>query len=149
MSPYEIGREFAELFSRYEHALKRGGFLRKDTAIAQADWRAFGRTLGDEFFNEVRRQKIAETLIEDPPGRLMRDNLAWARPERPLGSSVDLFECGVCRVRNSLFHGEKFVGDAEQMGRDTALVTQALAVLHAAMVKVESVAKLLANTKAN
>jgi len=139
----EIAREFGDLFSQYEHALKRCGFLRPNRADAQADWRSFASTLGQEFFDEVAARKIAENLIDRPPGKLMREGLNWERPDRPLEDAVALFERGVCRVRNSLFHGEKFVGDMAQLQRDRVLVVEATAVLKAAADKVPAVARLL------
>lgn len=140
---YEIGREFGDMFAAYERALKRGGFLRQDRRDAQADWRTFAAALGVEFFDEVRGKKLADTLINEPPAKLMRDGLAWSRPDCPLEGVVELFERGVCRVRNSLFHGEKFIGDADEIGRDIVLVTEALAVLRAAKDKIPSVTRLL------
>ena len=142
-SAYEIGREFGDLFAAYERALKRGGFLRQDRKDAQADWKAFARALGSEFYDEVRANNLADTVINKPPAKLMREGLEWNRPERPLKNSVELIEQGVCRVRNSLFHGEKFVGNAGEIRRDLVLVMEALAVLRAAKAKIPSVAKLL------
>jgi hypothetical protein len=87
-SPYEMSREFGDLFTSYERALKRGGFLRQDRKDAQADWKAFATALGSEFYDEVRAQNIATTLIDKPPAKLMREGLAWNRPERALANSV-------------------------------------------------------------
>lgn len=143
MKSLEISREFGDLFAVYERALKRGGFLRQDRRDAQADWRAFATALGSEFYDEVRAKNLANTLIDKPPAKLMREGLVWNRPERPLENSVELFEHGVCRVRNSLFHGEKFIGNADDIGRDITLVMEALAVLRAARGEIPSVAKLL------
>jgi hypothetical protein len=142
-SAYEISREFADLFAAYERALKRGGFLRQDRREAQADWKAFATALGNEFYDEVRASNLADTLIGKPPAKLMREGLEWKRQECALGNSVELIEQGVCRVRNSLFHGEKFIGNADEIGRDFVLVMEALAVLRAAKGKIPSVTKRL------
>jgi hypothetical protein len=143
-NPYEVGEELAALFGRFEHALKRSDFLR-NRPDAQADWNKFARALGPDFFEHVKRSKLAETLLSNPPRRLMTESLKW-EPEHsePLNDVVELFEQGVCRVRNSLLHGEKFVGRAEQLERDTTLVSEALAVLREAQDRVPAVAKLLA-----
>ena len=135
----EIAQEFGTLFSRYEHALKRCGFLRPGRPDAQADWRAFAGVLGEAFFLEVVEGNIASALIAQPPGKLMREGLAWQRPLGPLVNSAELFEQGVCRVRNSLFHGEKLVGDRAQLQRDHRLIEEALAVLKAAATRVPAV----------
>jgi len=142
-NPYQIGQEFGDLFARYEHALKRSGFLKQDRKDAQANWVAFAAALGEEFFGEVRRGKLAETLIGQPPARLMREGLKWAPPDPPLEDCIALFERGICRVRNSLVHGEKFVGDPSQLSREVLLVSEALSVLKAARCKIPSVAKLI------
>lgn len=67
----------------------------------------------------------------------MADGLAW-QPEKPapLRNVTELFVQGVCRVRNSYLHGEKFVGsgDPGQWKRDTTLIEEAFAVLTLASV---------------
>ena len=139
----ELGREFGDLFAKYERALKRGGFLKSGREDAQADWRAFATALGSKFFDEVRTKNLAPTLIAKPPGKLMRADLSWNRPGRPLQGSVELFERGVCRVRNNFFHGEKFVGNADEIERDIILIAEAVAVLLAAKGKIPAVARLI------
>ncbi|WP_313039801.1 hypothetical protein [Sphingobium yanoikuyae] len=109
-NPYEIGRAFALDFGRAEYALKRSKYLRKNKEIAEADWEAFARDLGAGFFADVVAKGMAKTLIGDPPRRLMAD-MTWS-PEKtaPLTNVHQLMIEGVCRVRNSLLHGEKFTG---------------------------------------
>lgn len=125
-------QRFTDLFEHFEFTLKRRGFLQKGRDHAQADWNSFARGLGQAFFDEVRDAGIAKTLIAEPPGKLMRAPLEWKRPDGGLATTHDLFVLGVCRVRNSLVHGEKYKGDATQAARDDVLVSEALAVLKAA-----------------
>jgi hypothetical protein len=130
-SPYTVGARFAALFGRFEFALKRGGFL-SNKNVAQADWTKFARWLGQDFFDHVVKSNLATNLLNDPPRKLMRDGLTWMpRKPAPLRDVEELFVQGVCRVRNSYMHGEKFVGgpDANQWERDVQLVRDALAVL--------------------
>lgn len=148
-NPYEVGREFAELFSRFEHALKRAGFLKK-RADAQADWNKFARQLGDEFFRRVKDAGFAGTLIGNPPRKLMADGLKWGPTDaKPITDVIELFALGVCRVRNSFIHGEKFVRglDARQRERDAILVSEALKVLREARDWAPEVAALLDGSK--
>ncbi len=142
--PYENSRQLAALFGRFEHALKRSHFLR-NRPDAQADWNKFARELGPDFFEHVKRSKLAATLLGDPPRKLMKEGLKW-EPEHPepLNDVVELFEQGVCRVRNSFLHGEKFVGRADRWERDATLVSEALMVLREAQDRVPAVAALLA-----
>lgn len=127
---YKTGQEFIELFGRIEYALKRGGHLVPGKKRAEANWRSFARELGPNFFEEVVRRGIADTLINDPPRQLMSEGLSWERRTPAVLRNVDeLFAEGVCRVRNSLFHGEKFVGGPAQWERDSKLVAESLEVL--------------------
>ncbi|MGU3420836.1 hypothetical protein [Methylobacterium sp. D54C] len=128
--PYKDATDLAREFGRYEYALKRSGFLRSNPS-AMADWNAFARELGSDFFDVVCASGKADTLIHEPPRKLMNQGLKWL-PENPepLRNVVELFEIGVCRVRNSLVHGEKFTASCEQQRqRDERLVSEALFVL--------------------
>jgi hypothetical protein len=146
VNPYEVAREFAEEFARFEYALKRSGYILVKAKDARADWVKFATALGDAFFEEIRLGNVAPTILTDPPRKLMQDGLRWM-PEKPplITNAVDLLEKGVCRIRNSYLHGEKFTGgpDSEQWARDTLLVSEALAVLRSARGRIRAVSALL------
>ena len=127
--PYQDGQQLAALFARFEHVLKRTGYL-KGRRHAEADWKGFAAALGEEFFLEVINRKMAEVLINEPPRTLMAEGLRW-EPERPekLITVEELFVKGVCKVRNSYVHGEKFVAGDRTFERDAQLVREALAIL--------------------
>ena len=129
---------FRDLFADFEYRLKRRGFLKR-RPDAQANWEMFARAIGQAFFEEVRMEGIANTLIGAPPGKLLAEHMDWTRPDAPLATTEALFVQGVCRVRNSLNHGEKFRGDYLQQARDTTLVAEALAVLEASEGLLETV----------
>ncbi len=132
--PHELARSFTRTFAQAEYALKRSGYLRAKREVAEADWGAFARDLGPSFFEAVADKGIATTLMGEPPRRLLAD-LRWS-PEvpAPLTNVHGLIVEGVCRVRNSYHHGEKFVGGPEgQHDRDRALVVEAHAVLREAI----------------
>ena len=125
---------FATEFGKTEYALKRTGFLRKGRDVAEPDWDAFARGLCAEFFAAIVEQESATTLIGEPPRRLL-STMEWS-PERPapLKNVHQLIVQGVCRVRNSYIHGEKFTGGPDdEWDRDLTLVTEAHAVLKAAI----------------
>lgn len=133
-NPYETAKAFALDFGRTEYALKRSDYLRKNKDVAEADWDSFAGDLGADFFAYIVEKEIAKTLIGDPPRRLMAD-MTWS-PEKtsPLTNVHELIVQGVCRVRNSFLHGEKFTGGPEkQWDRDLTLVKEAHAVLMEAM----------------
>lgn len=115
-----------------EFALKRSGYLKAGREDAQADWEAYAKELGSAFFDKVVADGIAKTLITEPPRKLLAEELQWepVKPE-PLKNVSELIVKGMCRVRNSYVHGEKFVS-AGQWQRDAQLVRDALAVLVAA-----------------
>jgi hypothetical protein len=131
---YYAARSFATDFGKTEYALKRSGFLRKEKDVAEPDWNAFASALGNEFFASVTESKIATTLIGEPPRRLL-STMEWS-PEKPvpLTNVHELIVQGLCRVRNSYIHGEKFTGGPDhQWDRDLMLVSEAHAVLRAAI----------------
>jgi hypothetical protein len=136
MNPYHDARELEDLYGRFEHALKRSDHLKKGRPDAQADWDSFAKKLGGQFFEEVVSSGIADTLLNDPPRKLMAEGLSW-QPKQPprLTSVVELFVLGVCRVRHSYVHYEKFVSDRDQWDRDATLVHEALEVLRLAETK--------------
>lgn len=129
-NPYKEAEEFARTFAQTEYALKRSGYLRKDRDIAEADWDEFAKKLGPDFFQRIMASGIAITLVSDPPRRLLA-NMEWSPEEtQPLKNVAQLIVNGVCRVRNSYLHGEKFVGGPNgQFDRDATLVSEAHAVL--------------------
>lgn len=125
---------FAADFGAMEYALKRSPeFRRKNKEVAEADWDAFAKALGPVFFEQIVRSGIANMLISEPPRRLMKD-MQWDPPSpAPLANVSQLIVNGVCRVRNSYLHGEKFTGGPEgQWQRDTTLIEEAHAVLREA-----------------
>lgn len=126
---YQVAQDFARMFGQMEHALKRSGYLKADRIDAQADWAAYAKSLGGPFFDMVVAEGIAKTLIGAPPRKLLAEGLEWS-PERPapLKTVAELMIEGVCRVRNSYIHGEKFVATG-QWERDGQLVREAFAVL--------------------
>lgn len=133
-NPYKEAEGFARTFGHTEYALKRSGYLRNNRDVAEADWDEFAKKLGPEFFQYIVNSGIAITLVGDPPRRLLA-NMEWS-PEKtqPLTNVAQLIVNGVCRVRNSYLHGEKFVGGPEgQFERDATLVTEAHAVLRQAL----------------
>ncbi|WP_041527318.1 hypothetical protein [Paracoccus aminophilus] len=133
-NPHDAAQAFANEFGNAEYALKRSGLIRGNRETAEADWDAFARDLGPEFFAAVVDNSIAKTLIGEPPRRLMND-LVWApRIPTPLTNVHELIIQGVCRVRNSYLHGEKFRGGPDgQWERDVTLIKEAHAVLQAAL----------------
>jgi hypothetical protein len=133
-NPYEAAGAFAKTFGEAEYALKRSGHLRQNKDVAEVDWDAFARDLGPDFFAAIVEKSIAKTLIGEPPRRLMNDLQRAPEVPVPLTNEHELIVQGVCRVRNSYLHGEKFRGGPDgQWERDVRLVNEAHAVLKQAI----------------
>ncbi len=134
VNPYEAAEAFVTDFRQMEYVLKRNGYLRKNKEVAEADWDLFAKGLGTKFFERVVATEIAKTLIGHPPRRLLA-NMQWSPPNpAPLTNVAELVINGVCRVRNSYIHGEKFTGGPEgQWERDATLIAEAHMVLKDAM----------------
>lgn len=133
-NPYKAADAFAAEFRQAEYALKRSGFIRTNKKVAEADWDEFAKILGKAFYEYVKTAGIAKTLIAQPPRQLLA-NMEWSPANaNPLANVAELMINGVCRVRNSYIHGEKFSGGPEgQWDRDARLVEEAHAVLREAM----------------
>lgn len=132
-SDSQLRHDFLQLFGRVEHQLKRSGFLKQDRKVAEADWRAFAKQLGNDFFERIKAGDLAPMLMNDGPRRLLAENLEWEKENaKPFENAEDLIQRGVCRVRNSLVHGEKFIGSPDQQTRDETLVRESMRVLEEA-----------------
>ncbi|RUY94731.1 MULTISPECIES: hypothetical protein [unclassified Mesorhizobium] len=119
------------VFSRFEFALKRGGFLKGVVSkAAHPDWEKFSRALGTVFFAAMRKAPQADIFFSDQPKSLTviaANEVAFTKPATVVNLQM-LFEA-VRLVRNNLFHGEKvYVGP-----RDQALIAASLFVLDSAM----------------
>lgn len=126
--------EFMQLYARIEGELKRVGNTKRGRKLAEADWGPLAESLGEEFFHFVRDSKLADTLVGEPPRRLMNQGLEWQPAfSPPIENVLDLFTRGICQVRHNLAHGEKFDVTGSGWDRDIALVTQALWTLERAL----------------
>lgn len=132
--PHQVTPEaitFFSVFSRFEFALKRGGFL--GGAIgrkAAPDWDTFAGALGNDLFDRLRATKEADIFFTAQPKRLVRTGPEEVefQDQAPIVNLQQLFEA-VRLVRNNLFHGEKVaVSD-----RDRRLMAASLFVLDEAM----------------
>jgi hypothetical protein len=130
--------EFFFVFSRFEHSLLVTNFIAERNGTVVADWDKFASTVNESFNfalgSEV--EKAVRYYEEVPPkkqvlqlGRLAWKNVAPETKER-LGRLLVLIR----RVRNNLFHGEKFgvllEGDSQ---RDADLLEHGLTILYACL----------------
>ena len=124
---------FQNLCARVEHALRRNEYCILNRKKALIDWRKFANDLGDEFFDHVRKSQAARTLTNEPPRAYHRKIGWWPPNQTPIRDVVELFERGVCQVRNNIVHGEKYI-DPERP-RSDILVNEAHWVLQQAILR--------------
>ena len=126
---------FFAVFSRFECALKRSGYLQKKKG-ADAHWDKFAKGLGKPFLDEVRSRGDSCELIRRPPKRQINNNgqLAWQTTTQI--TDVNGLFLAVRRVRNNLFHGGKYPqGQLDDTSRNEKLLLQAKSVLERALEK--------------
>jgi len=123
------GDELLRLFTRFEYALKDGGFGKAGRKNAiEADWDRFAsKELGAPFFAAVKAKRLGPTLMNNPPSRqiLQGSTLGWDVVAAP--ANVTELMAAVRRVRNNLVHGGKS-GDPDS-DRNDNLVAEAIEVL--------------------
>ena len=127
---------FLAMFSRWECALKHGGFVRAGTfEQAEADW--------DSFANKYAAQIIAHQdteftsararLLSNPPKHelLSIGTVSWQDNPRRANETDAVYLLRVVRdIRNNLFHGGKYSGGPEpETARDRALINCAVLIL--------------------
>jgi hypothetical protein len=127
--------EFFVLFSRFEYALKRSGFL-KTRPAAEADWDRFALVVHNAFsrLEHGAVRQAVQYYEQHPPRKQLQEggHLRWSEPlSHGDGENQLVYLCrAVGVVRNNLFHGGKFpqmpIADPS---RDQHLLTHARELL--------------------
>lgn len=138
----EDAAAFRDYYARIEHVLRRSGYMKADSRRADVDWVKFAKTIGKPFFEYVRGQHSADTLIVEPPRVYHRKGGWQPQSQRPIDGIEELIVCGVCQVRHNIVHGEKFM--VAEGPRSYALVKEAHWVLEQAIARHHDLAKLRA-----
>lgn len=126
--------DFVATFSRLEYALKTSGEFLKKTKDAEADWTAFASSIESKINNSSNCQlkKSIEYILNNPPQKQTNENgvIKWKRVDPSQRNKTKNLIIYICRIRNNLFHGGKFVGGyLEEFDRDFRLVKCALLIL--------------------
>jgi hypothetical protein len=133
---------FFIIFSRFEYALKRGGFI---TAKAEPAWDDFAKKHRKDFApDKTAALKAACAYFEAHPPRkqtCVGASLSWSRQlKRTNEPQLVWLLCMVRRVRNNLFHGGKYpVSYNAEPSRDMTLLKHAITVLDACLALDDSV----------
>lgn len=128
---------FFYIFSRFEYALKRARYLKKNTNAeprwAEPAWDDFAEKVGDIFFQKIKSCE-SRILISQPPKRqvICNNELSWEDENVP-STCKGLF-LAIRRVRNNLFHGGKYpIGPIDEPSRNRDLIRACLNVLEKAL----------------
>jgi hypothetical protein len=132
----ELFLEFFIIFSRFEYALKRAGFVTGNKEKASPDWKKFAFSLEGKFKSD-RTQELIDAvnfLKSKPPKKqiLKKGKLDWK--DNPYQESEPVAKWLIDMVniiRNNLFHGGKFPsGPIEEPSRNLKLLKSGLVVLY-------------------
>ncbi len=124
--------EFFRMFARFEYALKKAKYIRARAGMVAAHWDKFANDLGAAFFERVKDETLADTILHSPPNKQAVDGsgeLVW-QVCKPPENSVALF-VAIRRIRNNLFHGGKHENPFNE--RDRELLSEGIAVLKLAL----------------
>lgn len=133
--------EFFFVFSRFEYALKRAGYVRSNhQGYAEANWAGFARSVR-RLYERDRDQNptfsaAVDYLLDNPPKcQVVGTNrsLEWADLDRRQGQTEIGWLLVIVRaVRNNLFHGGKYPspsGHVREPARNPNLLNYSLVVL--------------------
>jgi hypothetical protein len=114
------------VFSRFEYAMKKGGFRRGESA--EAAWTKFANHLPTNIFFRLRSASEVAIYFDAPPDRLVAnaaEGVQWSGKATTPTTMPELLDC-IKIARNNLFHGDK----RHDNRRDTELMVAALFVLN-------------------
>lgn len=124
----EAGYDLLAVFSRFEYAMKKGGFRRE--AYPDAAWHTFAQRLPQAFFQKMAGSDEAKVYFQEPPDHLVTTDdggVKWSENPVAPHDIASLFQ-SIKTARNNLFHGDK----KHDNNRDTQLMIAALFVLNEA-----------------
>lgn len=130
--------QFFLMFSRFEYALKRAGYIKPRkfvrNNVVEADWDKFGKDVEQKLkeSSSIRLIKAIRFLIDDPPYKqyLNQSNeLDWQQPHYSTCDIQNIINT-IKIVRNNLFHGGKYpTMPVHSPSRDIELVRNSAIVL--------------------
>lgn len=132
-SPTNILFHFFVVFSKFECALKRSGYLAA-SPNASVNWDRFTADLGEDIFQELKSSGSITQLLTNPPKKqtVVDGRLSWSPVDAPMNTST-LF-AAIRRVRNNLFHGGKYpLRPVDEPSRDTQLLAESLRAISRAL----------------
>lgn len=128
----DLAYEFFREFACYEYCLKATG-LRENTRAAKASWSKYAAEV-TKVFDAPQSKELADAVsyfTDHPPKKqiVIDGVLHWDETLPDHKSKAELILLLICRVRNNLFHGDKFNGRWFEPQRSEELMRHALAIL--------------------
>jgi hypothetical protein len=133
LSVSQEGYDLFAVFSRFEYAMKKGGFCRE--GCAEAAWWTFAGAFPASFFPDIKAEKQAEIYFTCPPSKIELISpgiVGWPTCSEVPTDTSQLFD-SIQTARNNLFHGDK----SHNCDRDTKLMRAALFILNKAFIEAE------------
>ena len=130
----ELAQEMFVTFARFEFALKAATYRNSDGPV-QADWTTFAQSepvcsLIDELSADDH-SAVTYIVSHPPKKRIVCDGqLAWSDAQPTTNPLADRVLIYVRRVRNNLFHGDKFNPAWTEPERTGHLLKASLDILH-------------------
>ena len=133
--------KFFAVFSRFEYALKKAGFVGGDDKKLWVNWNEFAKKYAKKFneaVSETQNVKKAVDFFKNAPPRKQilkgKTDLDWAHSQKDLKirrgdkePSLQWLTEMVRRVRNNLFHGGKKMIESRE--RDRKLIENSLTLI--------------------
>jgi hypothetical protein len=135
----ELVSKFFIVFSRFEYALKRAGYVNGDENRVFANWDKFASGLSNKFDSALRLElaEAIQYLQSHPPKKqiVAKNELGWKETDLNLNEPQLIWLLRVIRViRNNLFHGGKFpMRPVSDPSRDIQLIKSSLVILEACL----------------
>ncbi len=132
----ELVFQFFAIFSRFEYALKRASFLKKQSRV-EPHWDAYANTLRGLFrkADDGPFTAAVKYIKSQPPRKqVVHDGqLGWEDCTQGSGETEERYVLRlVVTVRNNLFHGGKYpypIGPASDVDRNRQLLNASIIIL--------------------
>lgn len=124
--------KFFYVFSKFEHALKKNGYLKNDTK-AKPCWISFAKTMPGDFFEKSKNCDTSELFNNPPRQQIVKLGiLDFQESGNPISNTQQIFEA-ICIVRNNLFHGGKYSAPVSEPSRNELLLRACMCILDSAL----------------
>jgi len=132
---HKLAYRFFLVFSRFEYALKRAGYVTGGGDSLAADWDKFSSAYWKTHIpsNIPKLRKAWAYFSSHPPRKQILDNgsISWSKPQaRTTEPELTWLLVSIRTVRNNLFHGGKYpYNPISDQARDSILLEHTLTII--------------------